>query len=101
MESSLQGYCLSRLLYILLITRYTTQACNEDLETYERCLGLGFSSVARAYAHLWPGRLASVVEGAGKRRIFAIGGVLMQGGHPILLQREQKLLIYQRIMDYI
>lgn len=78
MESSLQGYCLSRVLLFLFITRYTTQACNEDLETYERCLGLGFSSVARAYAHLWPGRLASVVEGAGKRRIFAIGNYLKQ-----------------------
>ena len=50
---------------------YTTRACNEDLSYYEQRLGLGFASVAAAYSDLWQGRLASVVEGAGKRIIFA------------------------------
>lgn len=61
-----------------LDNKYTTQACNQDLEFYERSLGLGFASVAQAYYNLWPGRLASVVEGAGKQRIFAIGNYLKQ-----------------------
>lgn len=57
---------------------YTTRACNEDLSYYEQRLGLGFASVAAAYSDLWQSRLASVVEGAGKRKIFAIGNYLKQ-----------------------
>ncbi|GMN19136.1 hypothetical protein TIFTF001_045135 [Ficus carica] len=72
------GILFAKRTLFALDNRYTTQACNQDLEYYERAVGLGFSSVAQAYAHLWPGRLASVIEGAGKRRIFAIGNYIKQ-----------------------
>lgn len=58
--------------------KYTTQSCNQDLEYYEKALALGFTSLAQAYSNLHPGRLASVIEGAGKRRIFAIGNYVKQ-----------------------
>lgn len=69
---------VKRVLYPL-DNQYTTKACNEDLDYYENStLGIGFASVSQAYEHLFPGRLASVIEGAGKRRIFAIGNYLKQ-----------------------
>lgn len=63
-----------RILYPL-DTRYTTESVNQDLEYYEQRLALGFHSVC---SDLFPGRLASVVEGGGKRRVFAIGNYLKQ-----------------------
>lgn len=57
---------------------FTTKVVNQDLEYYEKRLALGFHSVTSAYSDLFPGRLASVVEGGGKRRIFAIGNYIKQ-----------------------
>lgn len=60
----------------------TTRGLHEDMEFYERNVGIVFSDLAQAFkessARLYPGRLAQVVEGAGKRRIFAIGNYIKQ-----------------------
>lgn len=66
-----------RILYAL-DNKYTTESVNLDLEYYESRLALGFHSVTQAYSDLFPGRLASVIEGGGKRRIFAIGNYIKQ-----------------------
>jgi len=38
-----------------LDNKYTTWACNQDLEYYESCLALGFACVSKAYSDLWQG----------------------------------------------
>ncbi|DAB41749.1 RNA-dependent RNA polymerase [Humulus lupulus mitovirus 1] len=61
--------------------RGNAESCNQDLDYYERStLAVGFQSVASAYDSSWlrPGRLAQVVEGGGKRRIFGIGNYIKQ-----------------------
>ncbi|KAL6519618.1 hypothetical protein OROMI_032866 [Orobanche minor] len=54
------------------------QGCMEDLDFYESNPGLVFHQLSEAFAYLRPGRLAQVIEGAGKRRLFAIGNYVKQ-----------------------
>ena len=51
-----------------------------DLEFFERCVGPQFSTLLGAYSGvpLVTGRLAQVIEGRGKRRIFAICNYIKQ-----------------------
>lgn len=61
--------------------RENTRICNEDLDFYERStLAVGFLSIAKAYDSNWLrfGRIAQVVEGGAKRRLFGIGNYVKQ-----------------------
>lgn len=51
-----------------------------DLEYFERCVGPQFATVSGAYVGfpIASGRLAQVIEGSGKRRIFAICNYIKQ-----------------------
>lgn len=57
-----------------------TKGANEDLAFYESNPGIIFADLASAYGThpLRPGKLAQSLEGAGKRRIFAIGNYVKQ-----------------------
>lgn len=63
--------------------KWNTLVANRDLSAYERPpYGVGhvFQDLANAFSghYLRPGRIAQVVEGAGKRRLFAIGYYIKQ-----------------------
>ena len=53
---------------------------NWDLDYFESCVGPYFASLLPAYKGLpiASGRLAQVIEGSGKRRIFAICNYVQQ-----------------------
>nr|QLA48200.1 RNA-dependent RNA polymerase [Medinilla magnifica] len=57
-----------------------TKFANLDLTYYEEYVGKYFSSIPPAYESVWltSGRLAQVIEGDGKRRVFAIGNYIKQ-----------------------
>lgn len=60
--------------------KWNTLTCNQDLNFYESWVGPLFAGLSEAYAgvYLKSGRLAQVIEGAGKRRLFAIGNYVKQ-----------------------
>lgn len=60
-----------------IITRYF---CQEDLNYYERTAGPQLASVAQAYSNvpLVTGRICQVIEGGGKRRLFAVCNYVKQ-----------------------
>lgn len=70
---------VKRVLYPL-DNSYTTRMLHQDMEFDEKSVGPAFASVRHCYEPqlLRPGRLAQVIEGAGKRRIFAIGNYIKQ-----------------------
>ncbi|PHT78704.1 hypothetical protein BC332_29277 [Capsicum chinense] len=63
--------------------KWNTQVANKDFTLYETPpYGVGhvFNDLANAYEgrYLRPGRIAQVIEGGGKRRLFAIGNYVKQ-----------------------
>lgn len=60
--------------------KYTTESSIADLDYFERCVGPQFSTLAPAYQGfpMASGRLAQVIEGSGKRRLFAICNYVKQ-----------------------
>jgi hypothetical protein len=63
-----------------LDNQYNTWAANEDLIFYEKWVGPVFADLTSALSDwsLRPGKVASSVEGAGKRRLFIIGNYVQQ-----------------------
>jgi len=59
-----------------------TRGVHEDMEFFEKNPAIVFLDLARGLSNfvpsLRPGKLAHSVEGAGKRRIFAIGNYVKQ-----------------------
>lgn len=60
--------------------KYTSESAIIDLDFFERCVGPQFATVSGAYQGfpMASGRLAQVIEGSGKRRIFAICNYIKQ-----------------------
>lgn len=63
-----------------LDNRYNTSVCNEDLDFYERTLGLIYHDLGHAFGatYLRSGKLGQVLVGAGKRRWFVMGNYVKQ-----------------------
>lgn len=57
--------------------KFSTKEAHYSLDCAERTLAYVFSDLAKG-STATPGRLAQVIEGAGKRRIFAIGNFVKQ-----------------------
>lgn len=77
-----------------------TRWANEDLRFYESNPGIVFADLAAAYGThpLRPGKLAQSIEGAGKRRIFAIGNYLKQRLlHPV---HEWAMAVLRRLPPF-
>lgn len=76
------GGLFSKAIVHPLDNKSTTEQYHKDMDFYEKNPGIIFADIARGLAldhvNVYPGRLSQTVEGAGKRRVFAIGNYVKQ-----------------------